>query len=141
MMYPDKNNEKIVVPRHPRREFIHKLSLYLEHAEQPATIRYFRLIINVVLKPNAMDDSKLVVIRSFSSVGEASIYKSLLESSGVPCELLNELTAEVLPIRNEMMPVRLVVNEADARRAEEILGAKFDQEEFDKESAKRRKKP
>ena len=71
-----------------------------------------------------MDDSKLVVIRSFSSVGEASIYKSLLESSGVPCELLNELTAEVLPIRNE-----------------EILGAKFDQEEFDKESAKRRKKP
>ena len=60
-----------------------------------------------------MDDSKLVVIRSFSSVGEASIYKSLLESSGVPCELLNELTAEVLPIRNEMMPVRLVVNEAD----------------------------
>ena len=71
-----------------------------------------------------MDDSKLVVIRSFSSVGEASIYKSLLESSGVPCELLNELTAEVLPIRNEMMPVRLVVNEADARRAEEILGAK-----------------
>ena len=62
-----------------------------------------------------MDDSKLVVIRSFSSVGEASIYKSLLESSGVPCELLNELTAEVLPIRNEMMPVRLVVNEADAR--------------------------
>ena len=57
-----------------------------------------------------MDDSKLVVIRSFSSVGEASIYKSLLESSGVPCELLNELTAEVLPIRNEMMPVRLVVN-------------------------------
>ena len=61
-----------------------------------------------------MDDSKLVVIRSFSSVG---------------------------PIRNEMMPVRLVVNEADARRAEEILGAKFDQEEFDKESAKRRKKP
>ena len=84
-----------------------------------------------------MDDSKLVVIRSFSSVGEASIYKSLLESSGVPCELLNELTAEVLPIRNEMM----VVNEADARRAEEILGAKFDQEEFDKESAKRRKKP
>ena len=86
-----------------------------------------------------MDDSKLVVIRSFSSVGEASIYKSLLESSGVPCELLNELTAEVLPIRNEMMPVRLVVNEA--RRAEEILGAKFDQEEFDKESVKRRKKP
>lgn len=104
MMYPDKNNEKIVVPRHPRREFIHKLSLYLKHAEQPATIRHFRLIINVVLKPNAMDDSKLVVIRSFSSVGEASIYKSLLESSGVPCELLNELTAEVLPIRNEMMP-------------------------------------
>ena len=50
-----------------------------------------------------MDDSKLVVIRSFSSVGEASIYKSLLESSGVPCELLNELTAEVLPIRNEMI--------------------------------------
>ena len=88
-----------------------------------------------------MDDSKLVVIRSFSSVGEASIYKSLLESSGVPCELRTDRTAGVLPIRNEMRPGRLVVNGAEARRAEEILGAKFDQEEFDKESAKRRKKP
>jgi len=88
-----------------------------------------------------MDDSKLVVIRSFSSVGEASIYKSLLESSGVPCELLNELTAEVLPIRDGGPPGRRCARGGAPRRAEEILGAKFDQEEFDKESAKRRKKP
>ena len=88
-----------------------------------------------------MDDSKLVVIRSFSSAGEASIYKSLLESSGVACELLNELTADVLPIRTDMMPIRLVVNAEDAKKAEEILDAGFDKEEFDKESARRRKKP
>ena len=123
MMYPDKNNEKIVVPRHPRREFIHKLSLYLEHAEQPATIRYFRLIINVVLKTECDGRFETGSNPELLLGREASIYKSLLESSGVPCELLNELTAEVLPIRNEMMPVRLVVNEADARRAEEIRGA------------------
>ena len=78
-----------------------------------------------------MDNSKLSVLKTFSSAGEASIYQSLLESNGIRCELLNEGISDI----------RLVVNEADAAKAEEILAAGFDQEEFDKESAKRRKKP
>ncbi len=58
-----------------------------------------------------MDNSKLSVLKTFSSAG------------------------------GDLSKIRLVVNEADAAKAEEILAAGFDQEEFDTESAKRRKKP
>ena len=57
------------------------------------------------------------------------------------CELLNEGISDILPIPGDLSKIRLVVNEADAAKAEEILAAGFDQEEFDTESAKRRKKP
>ena len=73
-----------------------------------------------------MDKSKVVIIKSFPTAGEALIYKSLLESGGVECELIN---------------VKLAVAEKDAEKAREILSAKFDQQEFDTESMKRRKKP
>ena len=86
-----------------------------------------------------MDNSKLSVLKTFSSAGEASIYQSLLESNGIRCELLNEGISDILP--GDLSKIRLVVNEADAAKAEEILAAGFDQEEFDTESAKRRKKP
>ena len=56
-------------------------------------------------------------------------------------ELLNEGISDILPIPGDLSKIRLVVNEADAAKAEEILAAGFDQEEFDTESAKRRKKP
>ena len=49
--------------------------------------------------------------------------------------------SDILPIPGDLSKIRLVVNEADAAKAEEILAAGFDQEEFDTESAKRRKKP
>ena len=87
-----------------------------------------------------MDNSKLSVLKTFSSAGEASIYQSLLESNGIRCELLNEGISDILPIPGDLSKIRLVVN-ADAAKAEEILAAGFDQEEFDTESAKRRKKP
>ena len=88
-----------------------------------------------------MDESKVVVIRSFATTGEAVIYKALLENSGIECELLNETMSSILPFQSEMTEVRLAVSEEDAAKAEEILSAKFDQDEFDKESVKRRKKP
>lgn len=47
----------------------------------------------------------------------------------------------VLPLQNELMNVKLAVAEKDAEKAREILSAKFDQQEFDTESMKRRKKP
>lgn len=88
-----------------------------------------------------MDTSKLVILRNFSSVGEAIIYQSLLESNGIECQLLNETSADVFPIQGELTAIRLIVNEADVEQAEAILSAKFDQTEFDTESVKRRKKP
>lgn len=87
------------------------------------------------------DKSRVVILRSFPTVGEAMIYKTLLESSGVECALINEVTSDMLPLQNELMPIRLIVSEEDAEKAEEILSAKFDQQEFDVESMKRHKKP
>lgn len=88
-----------------------------------------------------MDTSKIVVLRTFSSSGEAAIYQTLLESNGIHCELINEGTSDIFPIPGDLMKIQLVVNEKDAAEAEKILSARFDEEEFDKESAKRRKKP
>lgn len=88
-----------------------------------------------------MDKSKVVIIKSFPTAGEALIYKSLLESGSVECELINETVSDVLPLQNELMNVKLAVAEKDAEKAREILSAKFDQQEFDTESMKRRKKP
>lgn len=88
-----------------------------------------------------MDTPKVVVIRTFPTVGEALIYKTLLESNGIEAELMNETSSDVLPLQNDLMEIKLAVREADAQQAEKILDAKFDQEEFDVESNKRRKKP
>ena len=68
-----------------------------------------------------MDNSKLSVLKTFSSAGEASIYQSLLESNGIRCELLNEGISDILPIPGDLSKIRLVVNEADTAKAEEIL--------------------
>ena len=37
-----------------------------------------------------MDKSKVVVIKKFSTAGEAMIYQTLLASNGIECELINE---------------------------------------------------
>ena len=47
-----------------------------------------------------MDNSKLSVLKTFSSAGEASIYQSLLESNGIRCELLKRL--DILPIPGDL---------------------------------------
>lgn len=88
-----------------------------------------------------MDTQNVTVIRTFPTTGEALIYKTLLESNGIDAELLNETSSDVLPLQNEMMEIKLIVRESDAAKAKEILEAQFDQEEFDTESKKRRKKP
>lgn len=88
-----------------------------------------------------MDTQNVTVIRTFPTTGEALIYKTLLESNGIDAELLNKTSSDVLPLQNEMMEIKLIVRESDAAKAKEILEAQFDQEEFDTESKKRRKKP
>lgn len=88
-----------------------------------------------------MDTQNVTVIRTFPTTGEALIYKTLLESNGIDAELLNETSSDVLPLHNEMMEIKLIVRESDAAKAQEILEAQFDEEEFETESKKRRKKP
>ena len=89
---------------------------------------------------NTQSHGQLEIIGS-ENLFIGGIYQSLLESNGIRCELLNEGISDILPIPGDLSKIRLVVNEADAAKAEEILAAGFDQEEFDTESAKRRKKP
>ena len=91
---------------------------------------------------NTQSHGQLEIIGSENLfIGGRGLYQSLLESNGIRCELLNEGISDILPIPGDLSKIRLVVNEADAAKAEEILAAGFDQEEFDTESAKRRKKP
>ena len=79
-----------------------------------------------------MDKSKVVIIKSFPTAGEALIYKSLLESGGVECELINETVSDVLPLQNELMNVKLAVAEKDAEKAREIRPAGVRHREHEK---------
>lgn len=88
-----------------------------------------------------MDRSKVVILRNFATSGEALIYKALLESNGIEAALLNETASEMLPLQSELVEVKLAVLESDRKKAEEILAARFDAQEFETESQKRRKKP
>lgn len=81
-----------------------------------------------------MDKSKVVVLCTFPTTGEALIYKTLLEGSGIRAALLNETMSEVLPLQSELVEVRLAVLEKDKEKAEKILKAKFDKEEFKAET-------
>ena len=85
---------------------------------------------------NIMDTSKFITLRTFSSAGEASLCRSLLESNGLRCEILNGGASNVFPVPGDLSQIRLIVNEADAPRAEEILSSEFDRAAFDAESAK-----
>lgn len=88
-----------------------------------------------------MDKSKVVVVKKFTNAGEAMIYQTLLASNGIECELVNETAFDIMPMQNEWLEIKLVVAEKDAEAAKAILAAKFDQQEFETESAKRHKKP
>ncbi len=88
-----------------------------------------------------MDTSKFITLRTFSSAGEADICRSLLESNGLRCEILNGGASNVFPVPGDLSKIRLIVNEADVPRAEEILSSGFDRAEFDSESAERSDRP
>lgn len=88
-----------------------------------------------------MDSSKFITLRTFSSAGEAAICRSLLESNGIHCEILNGDASNVFPVPGDLSKIRLIVNEADAPHAEEILSAGFDRTEFDIRSAEGNENP
>ena len=88
-----------------------------------------------------MDKSKVVVLKRFDFLAEAEILKALLEDNGIKSSIIHG-TQTIMPVINTGNPViELVVNEADLAQAQKVVSAKFDQAEFETESAKRRKKP
>ena len=74
---------------------------------------------------------EFISIMSFNSVAEAQLYVALLESAGVPAQLRNDLSAQIYPI----FPVYIIVAAEDQQRAREIMGAKFDIDEFHRQTA------
>lgn len=76
------------------------------------------------------ESGKVVVLASYNSIMEAQMQKTLLESAGINVRLQNEVVAQVLPVYGSSLNVNLLVLESDKERAEEVMQAKFDEEEF-----------
>lgn len=72
---------------------------------------------------------------SFNSVMEAQLYVALLESAGVEAQLQNDISAQLLPAYGQLLPVNILVAGEDQERAREILGAKFDIDDFHRQTA------
>lgn len=87
------------------------------------------------------DTRKVVSVMSFNSVMEAQLYKALLESAGVETRMQNDLAAQVMPAFGSLMQVNLLVAEEDQRKAREIIGAKFDIDEFHRQAGASKKEP
>jgi hypothetical protein len=60
----------------------------------------------------------VVTVRAYNSAAEAALAKSLLDDYEIECALADENTHLYVPYA---VPVRLVVNESDAERAQHIL--------------------
>lgn len=73
-----------------------------------------------------MDTTKTVILRRFTSIGEAYIYESLLKANNIDCSLIHATATGVLGIQNEMLTVDLCIMESDLERAEQILNASFE---------------
>lgn len=73
---------------------------------------------------------KIIELRRFSSAMDAEMAKGILQGAGIQCEINDFIFDTLYPMeaikRNN---IRLLVNESDAKLADEILNAKFVQEE------------
>lgn len=83
-----------------------------------------------------MKDKDVVTLGRFSTAGEAAIYRSLLESAGIYVMTTGELVNEIYPVGSTWAGIELKVAPEDAERAREILSARFDEGEFETESAR-----
>ena len=73
----------------------------------------------------------------FSTSGEAAIYRSLLESAGIPAMTVGEYIHDIYPIGESWAGIELRVAPEDEQRAREILSAHFDEAEFERESSRK----
>lgn len=75
---------------------------------------------------NSQRDSRTTAIGNFPTIQAAEIAAGMLRNNGIPCEVTNLTIASVLPLTETWTPLRLVVPEAYASRARELLASHYD---------------
>lgn len=63
---------------------------------------------------------QVVTLRTFTSVMDAEIAASLLDSEGIPSQVVNDVSTNMIPYITSNA-VRLLVNAQDRDRAEHVL--------------------
>lgn len=88
-----------------------------------------------------MNDTKIIVLERFNSIGRAEIIKALLESNGIACSLAHATIQTVLPyLTSGVAPIELLIAQEDEQAARELLLAEVDTDDF-KEQTKTKRKP
>ncbi len=62
---------------------------------------------------------ELIVFREFSSIGEAEVIKSVLESAGIKAVINNEYMSAFYPVG--VIYAQVVISRADLEKAKEIV--------------------
>lgn len=75
-----------------------------------------------------MKEREFRTLARFSSLEEAQVVKAMLDSMGVENEIVNDITADVLPMLEN--DVRIIVNNRDLPLAQKIMHAKFDKDKY-----------
>lgn len=75
-----------------------------------------------------MKEREFVTIARTSSLEQAYIMQSMFNAMGVESQIVNDITADVLPMLER--DVRIIINSADYERARKIMAAKFDKESY-----------
>lgn len=76
----------------------------------------------------------LVVVAYYTTSHEAEIVQALLSSFKIYTELINKTASEILPIStSEEFQVKLLANQSDVERINEILNAKFKESDLTNE--------
>jgi hypothetical protein len=69
-----------------------------------------------------MIDDTMVVIRSYNTITEAEIAKSVLASGGIRAEIRNEYMSTLYPVG--VMPAQIVVRSEDEQAARDLLAVR-----------------
>ena len=67
------------------------------------------------------EDDKIIVLKSFYNSMEASLAKSKLDAHGIPCFLTEENLANLYPVQNPRLSVRLHLFLRDIEQARQVL--------------------
>ncbi len=74
------------------------------------------------------NDREFSTLARFSSMEQAQVVKAMLDAMGIENQLVNDISADVLPMLER--DIKIIVNRADYAKAREIMKAKFDEESF-----------